>query len=464
MPYAFVAIFWMVIIITYLGMRFSLKYSEGKIIGVPMTEAQSKDTSVQTLLSFTKRKTLWISIAFCLLSALAMLPSLKGWAIVIATFSLFVYLGAIMWSYDLLYRTLWNIVEKRGWAEKDEKIVKVDIRRARERGKGAVSRGWHVASLVISLLPLAFYFTNASYREAIAWPMLIVMPLIVLVFWAVRLTGVRTPGLVPSGDEEKDLLFQRRWEKIVTRTAAVLSVAMSIFWVVTFLIMAQVYDPKVQFGIVIVFVGIVLGIIALEAISIRRTQKDIFGTYEMKRQMPTGQFYKYGMYNNPSDPRVMVPKQFGMGWTLNVGTPKGRIGMIATGVLVGLVLVLVGWMAISGEQGAYTFKADEKQIEISAPMYATTLSRDQIEDIAYLDHMPPANRTNGFGGLRKQFGSYRVEGYGVAQIYIYNDAPVLAIRLRDGWVFVGDEDAEKTKALQDRLEAYRLTGVWKEAN
>ncbi|WP_217376592.1 DUF5808 domain-containing protein [Paenarthrobacter ureafaciens] len=45
------------------------------------------------------------------------------------------------------------------------------------------------------------------------------------------------------------------------------------------------------------------------------------------------------IYNNPEDPHVLVPKRAGtgVGWTVNVGSRKGRVVM---GVFLGVFVVL----------------------------------------------------------------------------------------------------------------------------
>lgn len=45
-------------------------------------------------------------------------------------------------------------------------------------------------------------------------------------------------------------------------------------------------------------------------------------------------------YNNPDDPAILVPKRYGMGWTVNFGNPRGRLFMFAT-LLIPLVLLIL---------------------------------------------------------------------------------------------------------------------------
>lgn len=48
--------------------------------------------------------------------------------------------------------------------------------------------------------------------------------------------------------------------------------------------------------------------------------------------------YWYGgiFYNNPGDPSPLVPKRYGLGWTVNFGHPLGKVFLLA---LIGMVLL-----------------------------------------------------------------------------------------------------------------------------
>lgn len=52
--------------------------------------------------------------------------------------------------------------------------------------------------------------------------------------------------------------------------------------------------------------------------------------------------YWYGniFYNNPDDPEVFVPKRYGLGWTVNLGHPQGRLFMLVTLLLPLVILIL----------------------------------------------------------------------------------------------------------------------------
>ena len=44
------------------------------------------------------------------------------------------------------------------------------------------------------------------------------------------------------------------------------------------------------------------------------------------------------LYNNPNDPSFMVQKRFGIGWTINIGSPLGKVFFVATIIALGFSL------------------------------------------------------------------------------------------------------------------------------
>lgn len=51
-------------------------------------------------------------------------------------------------------------------------------------------------------------------------------------------------------------------------------------------------------------------------------------------------------YNNPDDPAILVPKRFGLGWTLNFGHPQSKLLLI--GILLLPLVLLILSILISG--------------------------------------------------------------------------------------------------------------------
>ena len=87
-------------------------------------------------------------------------------------------------------------------------------------------------------------------------------------------------------------------------------------------------------ALIVVIAGLVVFMVASDSRSRNRSGLD-----ESSRD-DDGSWILGVLYNNPNDPRVLVPKRYQGGMTLNVGHPLGRLAMIGTVVLVVVLAVL----------------------------------------------------------------------------------------------------------------------------
>lgn len=461
-----VGIYWLGILITTVAIVSSTNYREGRIAGVPLSPAQAEDRSVVALIAQTKLKVKILGLVFVMISLLLFIPSLEKLLPLIFLFLILSLMGVMVWTQQLFHDTLWNIVVERGW-QMEREHIRVSIPVARERGKAAVSVVWHIIALLISFIPLVLRFVDSEAYESFPWFALLMFPLIQILLLLARRSMFGGAGIQPTGDDEKDIEYQHFLDRSNSRLAAVLALLISVYSTTMFIGTAVLYADIAQVALMVVFIGGVLGLFAVETLRKRAAQKRIYGEIHVRSQPVVNgpQYYRYGFYNNPDDPRTLVPKQYGGGWTLNLAKKGGKIAMIATFVLVGVVLIGVVWLTLVGEMGTYDVEVanagtPQATLTISAPLYSDEIHRDKIEDMRYLDALPRANRTNGYGGSTKLFGEFNVQEYGSSMVFVYEDAPVIAIKENGNWTFFGGEDHAQTGKIYGALQRFRATGVW----
>jgi uncharacterized membrane protein len=62
------------------------------------------------------------------------------------------------------------------------------------------------------------------------------------------------------------------------------------------------------------------------------------------------------LYNNPDDLAVFVPKRFGLGWTVNIGRPQGKLFLVGTLLLpVALALLGILFPGLNNSYGCHLF-------------------------------------------------------------------------------------------------------------
>ena len=170
-------------------------------------------------------------------------------------------------------------------------------------------------------------------------------------------------------------------------------------------------------------------------------------------QQDDNRYWKGGFYNNPIDPRLMVPKRSGLGMTFNVGNRFGKLFTILTLGLSGLLIVgLIGMFAWM-ETAPFLMKVNAETVSISAPIYGTEFPVSEIREISLVDSIPSGARTNGAAAGDLLLGHFRLDGVGDALLYVHTDQmPCIKIELEEKTIYFTAETEEETAALLELLK------------
>lgn len=102
---------------------------------------------------------------------------------------------------------------------------------------------------------------------------------------------------------------------------------------------------NISWPILLLACGMLIAVVLILVLPIPRSQTRV-NTPANRRSAPVifrdDDRYWYGgiFYNNPDDPDVFVPKRYGLGWTVNLGNPQGRLFMIVILLLPLVMLIL----------------------------------------------------------------------------------------------------------------------------
>jgi hypothetical protein len=165
--------------------------------------------------------------------------------------------------------------------------------------------------------------------------------------------------------------------------------------------------------------------------------------------------WKLGVYNNPDDPRVWVPKRFGGGYTLNIGSRNGKRFFCGTLIAVGILLLLVILMFLLPLFNPFKLSIGTDNVTIQSPIYATGFPISGIREVKLIDTLPGGTRTNGISTGTYNLGNFTLNGYGKSKMYVYDaDTPYLVISLDNLTVFYNSKNPEQTQLIYSQLLQY----------
>lgn len=424
----------------------------GIVLGVSLPYSHLKEPEVLKMTGSYRIELLFLSGGFTVLAVPVLLIQ--------KPFSLFFFLQ-IMWfvgyllAFDRLLahweKALKQLKKQKGWMVSAPRIISIDTEVARLKGKMPVSKWWMVPSLVISCIPIGdilIRHTDSQY-----W-FLALMPLTFQgAFWFCRWLSVRGRSTAYCDNSEINIACHALTIRLWTLCWAVLSagaaICLSVSWFCSF------GGPSEWFWAITMLTFLIAAILAgifITWLAIRKKRNYLLEGIGGSILAEEDEFWSRGCYCNPYDPRTMVEKRLGIGWTINLGTVKGKI--LAWGTIGVVAVLLIGMfiMFVRMDVIPFTLSVSDDGVRISAAMYSTKFSPDEIEEISLIDSVPDGRRTNGAATESYQLGHYYIPDTGDSLLYVYSDSsPCLMIKLPDRTIFFTARDPADTLAAYEAL-------------
>lgn len=454
---ALLMISWLVFGTMAAFMLFYKNYQNHQILGVTLSAQHAESVEVRDIVSGYRLKCYLVLV---LSIGLSLLLLLKPIGIYTEFLLLILVMANLFLNWLVLHRCqrkLQALKNEKDWIYQRTRIVTVDINVAKEKGKAGISAVWSWLFLFLSFIPTVYLILSPETRELYPFGFSLIGPFIQLnmTFLYYHMRNSHTPAL--SENTEINKACARTQERIRTTCATLNALSMLIFW---FLFNYIILYTRSALLIVIPAIVLVIAILIIaywQQKKIRSAENYFYGA-ELKEESHISEqenLYKWGCYYNPNDSRILVPKRVeGMGWTINIGHPVGKI--MGYGILV-LVLVILTTVFYGGLKD-YVIAENGSQITIDAPMYDLSIEKDRIVSVSAIENLPRGSRTNGYGGSSKSFGHFTFDGYGRCMIYVYHqggDYIVLELDGDDpGYVIVNAKTPEDTESLHRSIKEW----------
>ena len=164
-------------------------------------------------------------------------------------------------------------------------------------------------------------------------------------------------------------------------------------------------------------------------------------------------FYDLFGYNNPNDPRILVPSKLNIGnMEINRGNRTGKAIYLISTILI---IALVGSVGYFLTPARYSYEFTGDRMEISAKIYSDKIDLSDVENLELLDEFPKVEmiRTNGTSIKSQGYGNFEMKGIGPVRLYIYRDVDkVIHMKTKDKNLFFNMEDDEKTIELYNKIK------------
>lgn len=420
------------------------------LLGVGMTRKEMQSNFAQKSVRSCRIAICAVSLAFAVIIIPIIYATSEATKFILFLLWTFAYLFAEFGTMQYFTRKLSKEFVKNRGEEKKNTVISVDTEVVRLKNDMRVSPLSMLPGAILILIQLC---SCVFYKgDIFLWCMTGISALFYGIFWGMRVTAAheRSDAYSKSADINRACHYaaQRTWSVCF----AVLSAISGLCFLSLYFIYAMWNKPTLTFVVIpILILSMVLGF-TISDIRVRRAQNNLLDNDEDDEPVDESAFWKWGFYNNPNDPRLMVSKQYGGGWTVNIATTAGKWIIGATfAVLVGVLLFSV-FMTV----GVYTvpmeLNVENDTVKITAAVYDTEFKTDDIEAVELISEIPDGVRTNGASMGALQLGHFQLDGYGNSMLYLSQETPpYLLIKLKDKVVIFDGGTPEKTQELYNEL-------------
>lgn len=181
-----------------------------------------------------------------------------------------------------------------------------------------------------------------------------------------------------------------------------------------------------------------------------KIEKDwgLAGNIDKDGYIDDDQYWVGGLfYYNPNDNHILVNDRVGMGMSMNIGKPIGKIFYGVTALLLLLMPFMGAWILIE-EETPISISLDNNNV-IFSHINDYKIKFDDIQEIELIYELPNTVKLSGTELDNLMKGTFKVnDGIGKANLNLNpNVSPYILINTKDETYILGSENGEETAAI-----------------
>ncbi|GAA0719675.1 hypothetical protein GCM10008905_08030 [Clostridium malenominatum] len=452
-------VFTIIMITVYIPLLFMQKFSQRAVfygVRIPLGFENKEELKKED--KNYKRNLNICFLITTVLSILLMNKISEEYAPVIFILGMFLFLFEGSWCFYIANKRVKAIKKKENWGELLTKgnVVIVDIK-AKSRSYEKLSN-WYFAPPVLLFL-WVFFISIRNWKE-VELVGLIIFPFTIIVMFFSFLSINKAKQNLNGGNVENIRLQNVKFRRTMGIFMIIITYALSIMFTATNLGSMKLItagSENIIIGSITIFTIILSIIVMVYSYKVGQGGKNISleqNANDDKKLIinrEDDEHYIWGMiYYNPQDPALFVEKRAGVGWTLNLARPMGKVAMALTAALIVGSLFMVIYASASMK---VNLKINHQAISIKG-MYSENINKEDIEELTFEKSLPPISMKQNGGAIgNKKVGYFRTKAGEKVKLFIEDDEnPVIKIVAKEKIIYINYEDREKTEALFNELK------------
>lgn len=438
--------------------RIPAKPHKNVILETTLPKDKLQDKQVLAISTIYKKRLLQGAFIFTILALPILVIPYDSLTLIYFLVMVFSFIGAFYYLEILYIRKMTEVKVKNNWVLPVRPVL-VDTKLVANKNRKLISIWWFLPSLLIVLLGSVYSFTTLGATSG-TWLLCLISLLVMGLFWLFYYFIARFPVKSVTSDEainqKVNDSMRHHWSVLMALSAFVLSPIAFISTIAIIFSYEQMLIVSIGFALLIlVFVLFTFYYL----FSARKKQDQLIAQATEYRYSDEDQYWKYAIYNNPNDKRILVPDRVGMNISTNLGRLGGKIvtGVMGVIILAALVAVSIPMLISDFTANPFQLSTSHIGIHLSAPLtQSKEIEWADVESVELIDTLPK-DKIRIYGTATEKYltGEFRVDNQPAYLLVLTDKKPILEIRTKDKLYYYTNKESNLTKKYYQDIQAIR---------
>ncbi|WP_375178960.1 DUF5808 domain-containing protein [Enterococcus rotai] len=428
------------------------------ILETTLPKEKLQDEQVLTISRTYKKRLLQWAFIFSVAALPILTISYDSLTLIYFLVMIFGFIGTSFYLQVIYIRKMTTVKVQNNWVLPTSPLL-VDTALVVNKNRKLISIWWFLPSILITLLGCIYSFTTLGFSNGnwiIGLISLLMSAMFLLFYYFIARFPVKPLTSDETINQQVNDQMRHHWSVLMAISALVLSP-------LAFISVSSVsipYEKMMLFsvGYAIFILGFVLFTFCY-LFSSRKKQDQLIAQAKEYRYSDEDQYWKYGVYINPNDKRIMIPDRVGMNISVNLGRPAGKLALGIIGVLVLFSLIGASIPMVISDFSANPFELSTSHngISLSAPLsQSRKITWDEIESVELI-HTLPKDRLKLYGTATENYltGEFQINNEPAYLLVLSNKKPILEIRTNDKLYYYTNKDTKLTEKYYKDIQTIR---------
>lgn len=428
------------------------------ILETTLPKEKLQDEQVLTISRTYKKRLLQWAFIFSVAALAILAISYDSLTLIYFLVMIFGFIGTSFYLQVIYIRKMTTVKVKNNWVLPTSPLL-VDTALVANKNRKLISIWWFLPSILITLLSCIYSFTTLGLSNGnwiIGLISLLMSAMFLLFYYFIARFPVKPLTSDETINQQVNDQMRHHWSVLMAVSALVLSP-------LAFISVSSVsipYEKMMLFsmGYALLILGFVL-FTFYYLFSSRKKQDRLIAQAKEYRYSDEDQYWKYGIYINPNDKRIMIPDRVGMNISVNLGRPAGKLALGIIGVLVLFSLIGASIPMVISDFSANPFELSKSHngISLSAPLsQSRKITWDEIESVELINTLPK-DRLKLYGTATENYltGEFQINNEPAYLLVLANKKPILEIKTNDKLYYYTNKDTKLTEKYYKDIQTIR---------